>query len=193
MAGEKYIVAADNPLQISIRNMLNPYGYLCLGNCYDALSLMKLARNYHPDFIVADLGLQSRELRHTLETLDDEMLCACIVVGAHKDMEMISLLENSRILSLCPKPLSKELLLHTVDMSLINYKRIYSLNRKLKEMTENYETRKVVDKAKWILMERDKISENEAYEKMRKKSMDSRMSMKAIADAVIFTHEIGNK
>ncbi|MCR4434693.1 MAG: ANTAR domain-containing protein [Clostridiales bacterium] len=194
MAGEKYVVAtAENPLQITIRNMLNPYGYMFLGNCYDSLSLMKLIRSCNPDFVVVDLGLQLRELRQTIETVDDEMLCACIVIGDYKDVELTSLVEKSKVLSLCPKPLSKELLLHTVEMAMINYKRVFDLNRKLKEMTENYETRKVVERAKWILMERDKISENEAYERMRKKSMDSRMSMKSIAEAIIFTYEITHK
>ena len=63
----------------------------------------------------------------------------------------------------------------------------------LKEMTENYESRKVVERAKWILMERNNLNENEAYDRMRKKSMDSRMSMRSIAEAIIFTYEITNK
>ena len=82
MSGEKYIIAtADNPCQISLRNMLNPYGYTFLGNCSDAVSLMRLIRSYQPDFVVADLNLQHRELRRAIETIDDEMLCACILIG----------------------------------------------------------------------------------------------------------------
>ena len=60
-------------------------------------------------------------------------------------------------------------------------------------MTENYESRKQVERAKWILMERDELSENEAYERIRKKSMDNRMSMKSIAEAIIYTYEIMGK
>lgn len=194
MAGEKYVVAtAENPFQITIRNILNPSGYLFLGNCSDSVSLMRLIRSYHPDFVIVDLGMQSGELRRTLETIDDEMVCACIIIGDNKDIEALGLVDKSMMISYCPRSPSKEILVHTVELSMINYKRIYGLNRKLKEMTENYETRKFVERAKWILMERDGIGENEAYEKMRKKSMDSRMSMKAVAEAVILAYEIGNK
>ncbi|MCX7710109.1 MAG: ANTAR domain-containing protein [Clostridia bacterium] len=194
MPGEKYVVASlENPMQIAIRNILNPNGYIFLGNCSDSTTLLRLIRSYSPDFVVVDLGMQLRELRTTLETIDDEMLCACIAVGDYKDVEVISLLKKSKALSFCPKPLNREILLHSVEMANMNYQRIYELDRKLKEMTENYETRKVVERAKWILIERDGISENEAYERMRKKSMDSRLSMKAIAEAIIFTYEITNK
>lgn len=193
MAGEKYIVATgENSVQIMVRNILNPSGYMFLGNCNDSISLMRLIRSYHPDFIVVDMSMQIRDLRRTLETIEDEMLCAVIIVGEYKDMDVSSLMEKSKILTCCPKSMLKELLAYSAEMSIISYRRVAELNKKLKEMTENYETRKSVERAKWILMERDGINENEAYERMRRKSMDSRMTMKAIAEAIIFTYDLGN-
>ncbi|HEY9060162.1 MAG TPA: ANTAR domain-containing protein [Pseudobacteroides sp.] len=194
MSGEKYIVAAtDNPTQISIRNMLNPYGFMFLGNCSDSISLLRLIRSYNPDFVVIDMGLQLRDIKPVIDTIDDEMLCPCILVGQSKDMETEDLQEKSKVVTLCPKPLNKELFIHTVEMSLISFKRISKLDRKLREMTENYETRKAVERAKWILMEREGINESEAYERMRKKSMDTRTPIKALAEAVIFAYELGDK
>jgi len=194
MAGEKYVVATtENPSQITIRNILNPQGYMFLGNCNDPISLLRMIRSYHPEFIIVDLNLKMRELRGTLNTIDEEMLCACVIIGNYSDVELMSLLEKYKVISFCPKPLNKDILLHTIEMANLNYKRVFELSQKLKEMTENYETRKVVEKAKWILMERNGLSESDAYERMRKKSMDNRMSMKSIAEAIIFTSEITNK
>lgn len=194
MAGEKYIVAAvENPMQISVRNILNPAGYICLGTCSDAISLIRLVRSVHPDFIIVDLGMRMSELRGTLETIDDEMLCACVLTGDYRDAAISSMLENSKVLSFCMKPLNRDILLQTVEMANAGYRRLFELSRKLSEMTENYETRKVVDRAKWILMERDGVNEQEAYDRMRKKSMNNRMSMKSIAEAIIFTYELTSK
>jgi len=75
-------------------------------------------------------------------------------------------------------------------MANLSFKRVNELSQKLKEMTETLESRRLVEKAKWILMEKNKLSENEAYERMRKKSMDNRMSMKSIAEAIIIANEI---
>ncbi len=194
MAGEKYIVAAiENPLQIAVRNILNPNGYAYLANCSDAVSLMRLVRSYHPDFIVVDIGIQQSDARHILETIDDEMLCACILIGEYRDSGILSMIEKANAISYCPKPLNRDIFLQTVEMALINYKRVFGLDVKLKAMTDNYESRKLVERAKWILMERDGLNEKEAYDRIRKKSMDSRMSMKSIAEAIIFTYEITSK
>jgi len=194
MAGEKYIVAAaENPVQIAIRNILNPNGFAFLGNCVDALSMMRLIRSCHPDFAVVDLNMHNADVRNVIETVDDEMLCAAVLLGDYRDTGIFSLMERANVISFCPKPLNRDILLHTVELANINYRRILGLDRKLKEMTENYESRKQVERAKWILMERDGLSESEAYERIRKKSMDGRMPMKTIAEAIIYTYEIMGK
>ena len=194
MAGEKYIVAApENASQIAVRNILNPNGFTYLGNCGDAVSLMRLTRSFHPDFIVVDMGMQHSDVRNTIQTIDDEMLCATVLLGDYSDTGIFSLIEKANAISFCPKPVNRDVFLHTVELANINYKRVFGLDKKLKEMTENYESRKQVERAKWILMERDGLSENEAYERIRKKSMDNRMSMRSIAEAIIYTYEIMGK
>lgn len=193
MTGEKYVVATtENPFHITVRNILNPCGYMFIGNCSDSISLLRLVRSYNPDFVVVDLGMSLRDLKNTVETIDGDMLCSCILVGDDKDVEISNMLVNSNVISFCHKPLDKDILIHTAEMAVINFRRVFQLNKKLKEVTESYETRKLVERAKYILMEKHKISENDAYTRMRRKSMDSRMSMKAIAEAIIFTHEIGD-
>ena len=191
MVEGKYLVAtAENPFQIAVRNILNPYGYMFLGSCSDGVSLIRLIRSYHPDFVIVDMNIKMGELRNAIETIDNDMLCACIVMEEHKSMNIIDLMEKFKLVSFCPKPLNGELLVHTVELSVVNYKRIRELSTRLNKMTDNYESRKQVERAKWILMERDGLSEKDAYDKIRKKSMDSRVPMKSIAEAIIFTHDM---
>jgi Response regulator with putative antiterminator output domain len=70
-------------------------------------------------------------------------------------------------------------------MSLLNYRRVVDLSKKLAEMTELHETRRLVEKAKLIMMKSEGLEENEAYEKMRKRSMDTRSTMRTIAEEII--------
>ncbi|MEN6315429.1 MAG: ANTAR domain-containing protein [Clostridiaceae bacterium] len=194
MPGEKYVVAsADNPLQISVRNILNPEGYIFLGNCSDAISLLRLVRSYHPDFIVVDFGIWQSDARSTLETIDSEMLCASILLGDFRDTIIFSMMEQSNAMAYCPKPVNRDILLHTVGMTNMNYRRVLGLDKKLKEMTENYESRKLVERAKAILMERDGLTEKDAYDRMRKKSMDNRMTMKSVAEMIILKYKTAGK
>lgn len=189
----KYLIATfENPYQISLRNLLNPCGYTFLAHCKDSVSLIRAVRGYQPDFVLIDLTMQMRELKTIIETLDEEMLCFSILLGEDKDMDIMENVRKSKSLYFCRRSVGREVLINTIEMAEIGFSRVLELNNKLKEATQNFENRKAIERAKWLLMERDGISEAEAYDKMRKKSMDNRLTMKAIADAIIFTHEIGN-
>lgn len=189
MVGEKYVVAAvDNSVQVAVRNILNPNGYVLLESCSSPVSLLRLVRSCHPDFVVADSGMQLSEARSTLETVDDEMLCAVILLGEYSDSVAFSIMERSKTFSFCPKPLNRDMLLHTVNLALLNYRRVVELNMKLKKMTENYEGRRHIERAKIILMEQG-FSENDAYGMIRKRSMDERTTMRSIADSIIYLNK----
>jgi Response regulator with putative antiterminator output domain len=191
MAGERYVIAtAENNFQITIRNILNPRGYTFLDHCRDAAVLMRLIRSYCPDFVIIDLGSQIRDIRGIMEAIDDELICTCILIGEETEIYNCDVIDKSRVLSYCYKGRERETLVYAVEIGILNYKRVSRLEKKLKEMTESFETRKSVDKAKWILMNRHNIAENEAYQRIRKKSMDTRLTMRAIADAIICTYEI---
>ena len=186
MAGEKYVVAAaENSLQIAVRNILNPNGYTFSGNCSDAVSLIRLVRSHQPDFIIVDAEIQLSEAISVLETIDDDLLCACILLGESRNTMIFSILEKSKAISYCPKPLNRDVFLQTVEMANLNFRRVQNYGRRLKEITQTDENRKVIDRAKLILMERDGLSEKNAYEYMRKKSMNLRLTLREIAETII--------
>lgn len=186
MAGEKYVVAAvENSLQIAVRNILNPNGYNFLGNCSDSISLIRLVRSHQPDFIVVDAAIQQSDTINALGTIDDEMLCASILIGESGNSVIYSIMENSNAISFCPKPLNRDLLLQTVEMANINFRRVLGYGKKLREINQNIENRKIIDRAKLLLMEREGLSEKAAYENMRKKSMDLRITLREVAEEII--------
>jgi response regulator NasT len=73
------------------------------------------------------------------------------------------------------------------EFSLINYNRIIEYEKKLKKLNNSIETKRIIDKAKWLLVEQDSMTETEAYEKIKKKSRDNRIPMRNIAEAIILT------
>lgn len=190
MTGGKYIVATrDNAIQISVRNILNPNGYIYLEQCRDAVTLLRLVRSFHPDLIVVDTAMQLGELRSTLETVDGEMLCATILLGDYGDPAVSALVGRSNAMSSCPKPPGRDLLLQTADMAVMNYRRVSELGARFRQATDNYEARKQIDVAKALLIEHEGLSEKEAYERIRKKSMDERLSMRTVADLIIHSYK----
>lgn len=191
MPGQKYIVASiDSNFQTSIKNILNTRGYTFLCGCSDAMSLMRNIRTYTPDMVIIDFSYKMKDVRTVIEAIDDEMICVCVVVGEDSEMEIADIIEKSRALSYCEKHYIREALNCAVELGILNFKRIAKLEHKIKELAESYETRKAVEKAKWILIQKHAISEEDAYHRIQKKSMDTRMTMRAIADAIICTYEV---
>lgn len=190
MADERYMIATgDNTLQIAIRNILDPSGFSFAGNSSDAISFTRLVRTYHPDFVLIGIRIKGfiSGFESAIEVIDDEMLCAYILIGEDKSANINDMLEKSKFGLFCSRNSLRELLVNTVDIALLNQKRILRLEKKLKDITENYETRKVVEKAKWVLMKRYGCSEDDAYEKIRRKSMDTRLPIRMIAESVILS------
>lgn len=186
MAGEKYIIATtENSLRVAVRNILDPNGYVYLDSISQTPSFIRAVRTYHPDFAVVDLETAQNEIRRSLETVDGEMLCSCILIGDYRDSAILSIIEKSNSISYCPKRVIREALLNTVEMAVVNYRRILGFDKRLQEITESFEGKRIVDRAKCVLMERRKISEKDAYDIIRKASMDSRRSMRATAQLII--------
>ncbi len=185
MRDKKYIIATEeNPFHIEVRNILNPCGYVFIERCSNPAFLIRMVRNYHPDFVVVDDTMNLGQLRVVLETIDEEMLCACIIAGGQKP-GLDEILENSRVIMLCTKPVNRDILINTVEMANLSFARVSRLAHQLREMTENFETRKTMDIAKALLIKRHGIGEKEAYGRIRTRSMDMRVSMKEVAQAII--------
>lgn len=188
--GEYIIATEDNPFHINIRNILNPSGYSFMGRCSDSGSLIRMIRQSTPDFFIADNTINQRELKTIIDTVDDEMLCSCIIASEYKSIEIEDLIQNSVVVSYCVKPIVNDVFLSVVEMTLLNFQRVKELNKKIKTMNETLATRTVVDKAKLLLMKKMKITEDAAYKIIRSRSMNTRASMKEVADAIILIEDM---
>lgn len=119
--------------------------------------------------------------------LDEEMVAACILVLDAPNEDVFDFLRGSRAVSYIMKPVVESAVVQVADISLINYRRVLEYEEKIKKLSTTLEDRKIVEKAKWILVEKDGFTETEAYEAIKKRSRDNRMPMREIAQAIILT------
>ncbi len=189
-AGSYIIASNDNPFHINVRNILGPAGYSFLNRCTDAVGLIRSIRQSAPDFFIADNTISQRELKIIIETVEEEMLCACIITSEIRNTEVEELIRDSAVVSYVRKPISPEVLISVVEMTCLNFYRIRELNKKIRKMNDTLEARNAVDKAKRLLMKKMNISEEEAYRIIRTRSMNSRAPIKDIAEAILMVNDI---
>ncbi|MEN8908040.1 MAG: ANTAR domain-containing protein [Clostridiales bacterium] len=184
----KFVLSGEDKKVLSqVKSVLTEEGNLFVGYSTDIQNVTRLIRARTPELTIIEVKPNISEIKNLLDIIDSELLCACILVLDSKNKQIISFLRNRKVINYVTKPIYRESFLQIADFCIINYNRVIEYEEKLKKLNNSIESKRIVDKAKWILIERDKITEEKAYEVIKKKSRDNRMPMKSIAEAIILT------
>lgn len=186
MNSAKFIVSGQDKKQLAIvKNILTSYGYIFIGYSSDPSNLLRHVRGMQPDLLIFELSGSFKDVKQTIQVIDEELLSACILLLDSRNDEVFEFLKTTRIASYLSKPVVDDVLLQIVDLSMSNFLRIKEYEDKLRHLNSTLENRKVIEKAKWILVEQDGYTEMDAYRIIKKKSRDNRIAMHEIAEAII--------
>ena len=186
MGAAKFIVSGQDKKQLSqVKNVLSSGGYIFVGYCSDPMSLMRHIRGIQPELLVLDISGSFKDLKQILQVIDDELLSACILLLESRNDEVFEFMKTTRTVSYITKPVTDYILFQIADMSMSNFIRVREYEEKLRYLSNTLENRKIIEKAKWILVEQDGYTEAEAYNVIRKKSRDNRIAMNEVAEAII--------
>lgn len=165
----------------SLKTILIKYGYSIAGEVNNVPELLRETRRLFPDLVIIASDIEGGSILEAAGIIEYDQLAAVLILT--DDLRSYSTDKLPQIM----KPFSPETLLSAVEICLLYHQRFNSMRNELNKMRENLENRKMIEKAKGVLMKQMGISEEEAYSKMRKLSMDKSTSLIKIACAVIET------
>lgn len=134
----------------------------------------------------ADRGVDS-----TVKKLWERLGIPIIMIAESADLEAVQTWGESALSTILAKPVRENELMAALVLSLAAARRVDKLKEEVASLKESIESRKVIEKAKGRLMERDKLTEAEAFRRMQRLAMDRRISMRQLADAILLTDRIG--
>lgn len=188
MDGAKFLLAGQDKKSLAdIKNMLVAGGHIYVAYSGNSGHILRYVRAMEPDLVIIEATGSFKVLRQSLEVIDEELLAACILLLDSRNDEIFEFIRGSRTMTYIAKPVFDEVLFQIADIMLANFKRVREYESKLRQLNESLESRKVIEKAKWLLVEQEGHTELDAYEAIRRKSRDNRMSMREIAEAIILT------
>jgi len=191
MAEQRIVLAdSDATWRKAIKDMLIRLGYWVVGEAADGLTALKLVRSRQPDLLIIESnvpGMSGLEVAHILH--EDKLAPVVVLTGAHSP-GLLEKAKEARVSSLLVKPVDETSLYPAVELAMANYQEIIKLESRVNELKEILETRKLVERAKGILMETLGLSEAEAFKRIQKQSMNKRISMRQVAEAVILAHNL---
>jgi AmiR/NasT family two-component response regulator len=151
---------------------------------------LNLIRDRQPDLILMEDRLAVMQGEKVARIVQEEAL-APIVLTVGRDW--LNLRGEHRILqdfAYIFKPVSEDSLFPVIDLAMRDYRKIRELEDEINKLKQTLQTRKLVEKAKGILMRSQGLSEEEAFKRMQRQSMNKRLSMKSVAKAIILAHEL---
>jgi two-component system, response regulator PdtaR len=192
MEKTRVIIADDESLiRMDLREMLSNLGYLVVGEVADGLSAVNLARELRPDIVIMDIKMPDMDGIEAAKLLTEERIAPVVLLSAYSQRDLVERARQAGVVAYLVKPYREEELPPAIEMALARFQEFTDLEKQVNDLQQALETRKLVDRAKGILMDKQGLGEADAFRKIQKMSMDNRKSMKEVADAIILAHQVG--
>ena len=190
----RIIIAEDDAvIRMDLREELQRQGYLVIGDVGDGESAVNLARELRPDLVIMDIRMPVMDGIDATEILTREKLAPVVLLTAFSDEELIERARNAGVVHYVTKPWRQSDLKPAIEIALNRFQQFRALESEVKDLQDHLATRKVVEKAKGVLMEKQKLTEQEAFRRIQKLSMNNRKSMKEVAEAILLAEELNQQ
>lgn len=182
----RVVVAEDEPLiRLDVIETLTDAGFEVVGEAGDGETAVKLAVELEPDLCVLDVKMPQMDGLTAAEQILQEVSCAVVMLTAFSQTELVEKAREAGAMAYLVKPFTPADLIPAVEIALSRHREIMALEDEIADLTDRFETRKLVDRAKGLLQSKMEMSEPEAFRWIQKTSMDRRLSMREVAEAVV--------
>ena len=187
----RVLIADDESLiRLDLREMLSELGYDVIGEAGDGRAALDLSRKLQPDIVIMDIKMPELDGIAVAEELTREKIAPVVLLTAYSDQRLVERAREAGVVGYVVKPFRPAELLPVIELSVARFDEFRALEREVGDLREALETRKVVERAKGVLMETLGLREADAFHRIRKTSMDTRKSMREVAEAVLLAHEM---
>jgi AmiR/NasT family two-component response regulator len=182
----RVLIAEDEAIiRLDLRETLEEEGYEIVAETGRGDEAVELARSMRPDLAILDIKMPGIDGLEAARTITDERLCGVLVLTAFSQRDFIEQARDAGALAYLVKPFQKSDLVPAIELAIARFRELSALADEVKGLEEQLETRKIVDRAKGILMDRHGLSEQDAFSFIQKRAMTDRTKMKTIAERVV--------
>ena len=180
----RILVAEDEALiRMDLVEMLTESGYEVIAQATNGAEAIELAKEHKPDLAILDVKMPVLDGISAAQEIIS--IAPVLMLTAFSQKELVDRARDAGVMAYVVKPFTINDLIPSIEIAISRHAQMKSLADEVADLHERLETRKLVDKAKGILMQALNLSEPEAFSWIQKAAMDRRLSMKAVAQAVI--------
>jgi AmiR/NasT family two-component response regulator len=182
----RILIADDEPIaRLDLREMLEALGHRVVGEAADGETALRLARELRPSMAILDIRMPGLDGLNVAHTLAEERIAPTLILSAFTDQEYLDRSRESGCLCYLVKPFRQSDLGPAITMTLSLSDRLTGLQTELRVLQDALFTRKAVERAKGILMDKYDLKEQDAFRRVQLESMKSRRTMREVAESII--------
>jgi AmiR/NasT family two-component response regulator len=180
------LVSGDDNLRLYLRRTIKNWGYIVAAEGTTSTDMLHLVKQQKPDVVVFEARLPDGDGLEVLRQLYDEQnIVAAAVIAESTDLARICNAAEQFYLACAFKPLREDDVLIAVQIALVNFDHMHRLTQENDTLRQALADRKIIERAKGMLMEQRKLPEAGAYRRMQHHAMRSRMKLVLVAQAII--------
>jgi response regulator NasT len=192
MSKKRILVAEDETLiRLDLVEMLTDAGYEVIAEAANGVEAISLAQLHKPDLAILDVKMPELDGISAAEKIIE--IAPVLMLTAFSQKELVDRARDAGVMAYVVKPFTIGDLTPAIEIAISRHSQMKALKEEVTDLHDRLETRKIIDRAKGILMQALNLSEPEAFSWIQRAAMDRRISMKAVAQAVISPDSVPDK
>ena len=183
---KRVLIAEDEALiRLDLREMLQEEGFDVVGEAADGEQAVELAVELNPDLVICDIKMPKMDGIAAAAEIAEKRIAPVVILTAFSQRDLIERARDAGAMAYLVKPFQKRDLLPAIEMATSRFAEIRALESEVTNLRERLEARKLIERAKGVLMTEHRMTEPEAFRWIQRAAMDNRTSMRAVAELVL--------
>lgn len=187
----RIVIADDEPIiRLDLRKTLEDLGYEVVAEAGDGGAALDAVRAQRPDVAILDIRMPVMDGIEVARILHEENLAPVMLLTGYPEADLVRRASEAGVYYYLVKPFKATDLMPAVEITLSRWREYLALDNEARSLEEKLESRKVVERAKGILMDKCGLKEQEAFRRIQLQAMNTRKTMREIAEAIIISYDI---
>jgi response regulator NasT len=187
----RIVIADDEPIiRMDLRRTLENMGHVVVGEAGDGQQALEITKELKPDISILDIKMPTMDGIDAAKLISTEAIAPVLLLTAYSQRDLVERARDAGVFAYLVKPFKELDLMPAIEIAIARFEEFEELDRDFNDLENKLDARKTIDRAKGILMDQYGLKEQDAFRRIQVQSMNTRKTMREIAEAIILANSV---